>query len=148
MRFMWGQPPSAVRGAKLRRRSSADDGTRKWIHVYLLPQPRIIVPVSNQSSSNGILQEVLNFGIEVLRTSEHMVERLGLPDSPLSIESLVNLVGRSSIDGVHDLRQRTYFHCLVINQRHKDQVNMIGHDDGSFKIELLPNVIEAAFQND
>ena len=81
---MWGQPPSAVRGAKLHCRVSSWRQCKR-IQKCLLPQPRIIGPVSNQSPPNRILQQVLDFGIQVLRTSQDMVERLGLPHAAFSV---------------------------------------------------------------
>ena len=117
-------------------------------HKGLLPELRIVVRFSDQSSPHRIFQQVLDLGIQTLRRSQNMIKRFGLPDSPLSAEGLVDLVSRSSLDGIHDLCQRTNLHSFIVNERGEDQVNVIRHDDGDFEIELLFVVVQTACERD
>src|SRR5579864_7550880 len=90
------------------------------IHKGLLPKPRIIVRFFDQASPHWIVQQVLDLGIQTLRRSQNMIKRFRLPNPPLSVEGLVDLVSRSSFDGIHDLGERENFHGLVIDQRSED----------------------------
>ncbi len=145
---MWGQPPSAVRGAKLRRRDSVLVGRHERVHKRFRPQPWIVRPSGNQASPNGIIQQVLDLGIQALRRSHDMVNRFRLPQSPLPAESLVDSVSRYSFDRIHDFRQGADFHSVVVGQRGKDQVNMIRHRNRHPKVELLSVVMQAGLDND
>ena len=77
-----------------------------------------------------------------------MIKRFRLPNPPLSVEGLVDLVSRSSFDGIHDLGERENFHGLVIDQRSEDQVNVIRHDDRDLEVEPLLVVVQTACEHD
>ena len=77
-----------------------------------------------------------------------MIKRFRLPKSSLSVESLVDLVSRSSFDGIHYLRQRKNFHGFAIDERSEDQVNMIRHDNRHLEVELVTVVVETACKHD
>ena len=102
----------------------------------------------NQPSPNGILQQIFNLFIEVLRTSQYMIERLGLPYPSLSTHCLVDLVSGGSFDGIHDSCQRANFHGFVVDQRSKNQVHVIWHDNYDFQVVALTVVMETTFQSD
>jgi hypothetical protein len=118
------------------------------IHKGLLPKPRIIVRFFDQASPHRIVQQVLDLGIQTLRRSQNMIKRFRLPNPPLSVEGLVDLVSRSSFDGIHDLGERENFHGLVIDQRSEDQVNVIRHDDRDLEVEPLLVVVQTACEHD
>ena len=145
---MWGQPPPAVRGAKLRRSASELVGRCERVHKSLRPQPWIVRPSGSQASPNRIGEQVLDLGIQTLRRPQHVIKRLRLPNSPLPPESLVDPMSRCSFDRIHDLGQRADLHSFVVSQRGKDQMNMIRHHHGDAEVELLSIVMQAGFEND
>jgi hypothetical protein len=118
------------------------------IHKGLLPKPWIVVPLSDQASPHRIVQQVLDLGIQTLRRSQNMVKRFRLPNSPVSVESFVDLMSRSSFHRIHDLCKRENFHGFVIYQRSEDQVNMIRHDNRNLEVELFSVVMQTAFKHD
>ena len=77
-----------------------------------------------------------------------MIERFRLPDLAFSVEGLVDLVGGGPFDRIHDLRQGANFHGFIIDQRGKDEMNVIGHDHGNLQIEKFAVVMQAGVQND
>src|SRR6266576_188341 len=117
------------------------------IHKSFLPKPRI-VPFSNQAPPHRIVQQVLNLGIQTLRRSQNMIKRFRLPNSSASMESLVDLVCRSSFHRVHNHRERENFHGFVIDERSEDQVNMIRHDDCDLEVKFFSVVVQTACERD
>src|SRR5690349_20219124 len=89
-------------------RSSAAASTtfrRKGIFESLLPKPTILRPNADQTAAHWIFQDVSHYCIQILRGSQHMIERFGLPHPSSSPQSLIDLVCRSSFDSIHDFRQ-------------------------------------------
>jgi hypothetical protein len=76
-----------------------------------------------------------------------VIKRLGLPDSALAAQSLIDPMRRSSFDRIHDLRQRADFHSFVVDERCKDQMNMVGHHNRDTKVEFLSVIMQARFED-
>ena len=64
------------------------------------------------------------------------------------MQDFVDPVSGSTHDVVHNPGERTDFHCLVIDQRREDQVNVIGHDDCDLQVVVLPAVVQARLEHD
>jgi hypothetical protein len=63
-----------------------------------------------------------------------MVKRLLLPNRPLVMKKLVDAMGCSTLEALHDLRQ-TKGPAILVFQRREKQMNMVGHDHGSNQID-------------
>src|SRR5258708_25707988 len=77
-----------------------------------------------------------------------MIKRFGLPNPSLPSQRSVDLVGRSTFDGIHDLSERINLHSLTVDQRSEDHVNMIRHHDRDSQVEFLSIVVPTAFEHD
>jgi hypothetical protein len=60
-----------------------------------------------------------------------MVKRFLLPDRAPAAQSLIDGSCRGTFDCMHDLHDTVRSLIAGINARRKDQMNMIGHDDGN-----------------
>src|SRR6266576_3344801 len=118
------------------------------IHKRLLPKPWIVFRFSDQASPHRIVEQVLDLCIQTLRRSQNMIKRFRLPNSSLSVESLVDLMSRSSLDGIHDLCQRTNLHCFIVNERGEDQVHVSRHDDCDLEVKFFSVVVQTACEHD
>ena len=120
----------------------------KGIHKRLLPQPRIVYPFLDQPSSNRVLQEIRNLRIKTLRGTDHVIERLWLPNPALTPQLFVNSMGRKPLDRIHDLGERINLHGPLVDQRREDHMNMIGHHDRDPQVDSLPVMMQTALQHD
>jgi len=71
-----------------------------------------------------------------------MVERLILPNRPSAAQLLVDDVGRGSLDGIENFREKPDSWFFLVDQRGQDQVNMIRHDDRSVYVISEAVVVE------
>ncbi len=124
------EPPNQAAGRKR-------PGLRVWLRLpdshfrnrlfAPLPSPPILPPIADQSPSRRILQHILNLRIQPLRTAQHMIKRLFLPNRPMSSHSLINPASGRTLNAAHDLDQRKYLTPPLIDQRGQNHVNVIWH---------------------
>ncbi|MFY9909376.1 MAG: hypothetical protein WAK56_06035, partial [Candidatus Sulfotelmatobacter sp.] len=141
--------PRLSGGAKLCRLGcSAPALTRsKRIAHRLSQQPRIFCPTKHHPRSHWIFKKVSHFRVEIFRKSEHVVERLRLPQPSVAAKNLVHPMRRSTFNSVHDLGKRIDFHILVIGQGRENHVNVVGHDDNCLQVKLDPVVMQIAIEH-
>jgi hypothetical protein len=77
-----------------------------------------------------------------------MIERFRLPDAPFAVKQFIDLVRRSTFDGIHDLCQRMDFHRFEVDCGSKDQMHVVRHDNSSFQVELRTVIVQTTFKND
>ncbi len=65
-----------------------------------------------------------------------------MPNASLPAERLVDLVRGCALNSIHDFRQGINCHRFVVDQWSEDQMDMIGHDDSDFEIELHAVVVQ------
>jgi hypothetical protein len=141
--------PRLSGGAKLRscRRRTTGRGQRIRTRNGLSPQPRILPPFAHQPSPYGIVDNILHLRVEILRSTQHVIKRFRLPDFSSAPKKPIDAMCRRSFDRIRDRRKGTNFDCLTVDRRRKDQMHVIGHDDGNFQIELSTIVMQAGVQD-
>src|SRR5580658_5775491 len=76
-----------------------------------------------------------------------MVEEFFLPDGACALEGHVDLASRAPFDRLHDFGQAVA-PAILTAEWGIDQVDVIGHNDGSVKVELGSILLQAAGKND
>ncbi len=64
-----------------------------------------------------------------------MIERFVLPNLSVAEQSTIDLMGGTAFDSLHDLHDAEW--AVVIGEWRENQMHVVGHDDGSIKIETL-----------
>ncbi len=122
--------------------SSRDRRRRHWRN----PEPLIFVRIEHETSTHRIIQNILHFFIQLLRASQYSIERLFLPHPATTHEQTIDQMSRSSFNCIHDFGQGINFSSLFIDQRSKDQMNMIGHDHDRVNVHFSSMIVQATSQ--
>ena len=110
------------------------------------PKPGIIFCLGCQTLAHRVLANVFQLFLEASVASQHVVERLFLPDRARGSLQLVYATRRHPFDQLEDERQRVG-PALIVRQGSEQEMHVIGHDDCGLEIDSLPVVIYAMREN-
>ena len=111
-----------------------------------LPDPGVSLSRGSQPGPHGILTDILDFLSQTLIRSEYVVKALRLPNRPAASEVLVHSVCRVSFDRMHNLGHAKG--TFVIGKEREDEMNMIGHNDGTMQEDQLTVLARTRIQDD
>jgi hypothetical protein len=77
-----------------------------------------------------------------------MIKRFRLPNFSRSLQDLIDLMGRGSLDSIHDFTEGPYRRSLLMDQRRENQVNVVRHYNRRLHIDLCTVIVPAAIEND
>ena len=102
--------------------------------------PEVLMWLGGQSSFHRITIDIFHDSLQLFLVTDPMIVGLMLPERPASLQDLVCLVGRETLEAVHDARERPELVCGFANfeflgdhrfmgstEGHHQEMDVIGH---------------------
>jgi hypothetical protein len=110
------------------------------------PQPAILPSGFHQPCAHGILNHVINLYANTFLAPQDSIEPFPLPNLPITTQQAIDLMRRSTLDALHDLRGDA-IEAVTFVPRSENQMNMIRHYHSSVQIEARSISPCARFKN-